>query len=274
MFHGKYNEAANISNIWRTEEIRRSHVARRRRSACRYSIITRGLKIFATLPSIEKYSKNTRGEKFSNKLADKSRGRNESGVMGGVSFFGGFFFVLPTSVSETKRIRGEKGPRVSKTQYFFDSLSGITNRLIPCQGIPPKKKKKTNVGSLGSIVAQLAEKNLERKGFETGEKRSPNVIGSPRPDFLSLLYLLSADYSFNRRLSCFRWACTGVKTGSRFFRFLPTEMRHNPPRSEFSAARTLQEEERGEGERGEERKRNNNKEEAKQRERRGKRTFW
>lgn len=176
MFQGKYNEAANISNIWRTEEIRRSHVARRRRSACRYSIITRGLKIFATLPSIEKYSKNTRGEKFSNKLADKSRGRNESGVMGGVSFFGGFFFVLPTSVSETKRIRGEKGPRVSKTQYFFDSLSGITNRLIPCQGIPPKKKKKNKRWfpwlDRGSISGEKSREERIRNGRETVTQRN------------------------------------------------------------------------------------------------------
>lgn len=128
-------------------------------------------------------------------------------------------------------LEGKKGPAFFENAIFLRFVKRRNElRLIPCQG----KKKKTNKEEKQTFVpvAQLTGKNLERKGFETGEKRSPNVIGSPRPLSLSLslLYLLSTGRSFNRRLSCFRWACTGAKTGSRFFRFLPTEMRRNPPR--------------------------------------------
>lgn len=83
-------------------------------------------------------------------------------------------------------LEGKKGPAFFENAIFLRFVKRRNElRLIPCQG---EKKKKTNKEEKQTFVpvAQLTGKNLERKGFETGEKRSPNVIGSPRPLSLSL----------------------------------------------------------------------------------------
>lgn len=103
-------------------------------------------------------------------------------------------------------------------QYFFDSLSGITNRSIPCQpwrGCPRKQIRRGHLLPLrpdrGSINKEKSRKSVSKRGKDS--KRSPNV---PRNRIPSNAPISSIGGPFSRRFSCFRWAYTWKRVRDSF----------------------------------------------------------